>query len=238
MKIEELVLLKQYTYRAEKTDPAVVAEYAGLMERGVAFPPLTVAVIGKAKDKVLVGGAHRLAAAVKAKLTELKVTEVVCKAAIDAEVLAFTDNITHGLSLTAEEKRKAILELLQKPGFSKLSHAQAAKRLGVSDMSIKRYRDAIGQVSPKKAQSGHKNAAPKVSKGGEVTPAGPASPTVWTIHGAQLGGGADKVARVIADHVLEACSPKQTVTWNKNLDFLAEVAATLQALVDGSRAKS
>jgi len=61
------------TFRLQATNPETVAEYAALMERGVEFPALTVAKVGKAGTEVLVGGAHRLAAAVKAKIEELPV---------------------------------------------------------------------------------------------------------------------------------------------------------------------
>lgn len=237
MKIEELSLLPQKTYRSQATDPVTVAEYAGLMERGVTFPPLTIAEVGKAKAQVLVGGAHRLAAAIKAKLTELPVTIVACKASIDAEVLAFTDNVSHGLTLTVEDKRKAILALIQTPSFKKLSNAAIAKRLGVSDMTIKRYRDAIGTKSPQAAKSGHKNkpakavsTEPKVDKGGVVKPQTSAKPNAaWNIRegGSWSGGGAEYVAQAIVERVTEGVGRRSTATWNERCAYLETIGQQL-----------
>ena len=242
--VEELALLPLRTFRSEATDPATVAEYAGLMERGIEFPPLTIAVIGKTKKEVLVGGAHRLAAATKAKVKDLGVSLVVCKAAVDADTLAFTDNVSHGLSLTAEDKRKAIIELLQVPSFKKLSNAGAAKRLGVSDMTIKRYRDAIGTKSPKASQSGHKNAprakggksnvAPTTDKGGKTIVA-TGDVVGWRIAGAMLSGGVDKAADAIVTKVTEGVSEKSTKAWGERIEFIENLAATLTAFADGAK---
>lgn len=238
MSVEELVVLPKRTFRFTETDPATVAEYAGLMEQGIVFPPLVIAEVGKTKKRVLVGGFHRLAAATKAKVKELPVVIASCKAAIDADVLAFTDNVAHGLGYTADEKRKAILELLQTPSFAKVSSAAAAKRLGVSDMSIKRYRDAIGTKSPKAGQSGHKNkksnVAPKVDAGGKVVQAD-SNPVRWKIQGAKLGGGAEAVASAIIEKVCEGTSPKSPEVYRERISHIESIAQALLAFCDGAR---
>lgn len=247
IKVEELVLIPQVTFRTGGADPAVVAEYAGLMERGVTFPPLTVAEVGKAAQRVLVGGAHRLAAALKAKLAELPVNVVACKSAADAELLAFTDNASHGLPLTAEDRRKAIIKLLQSPSLAKLSNATLAKRLGVSDMSIKRYRDAIGEKSPQASKSGHKNrkpgkvsTEPKVDKGGQVVEPPANTPrAAWRVHegGSWSGGGVEHVTQAITARVTEGVGRKSVTAWNARCDYVSQIAASLQAWSDANRVK-
>ena len=248
-KVAELVLMPTRTFRLQATNPETVAEYAALMERGVEFPALTVAKVGKAGTEVLVGGAHRLAAAVKAKVEELPVNVVECKAAIDAEVLAFTDNVTHGLTLTAQEKRLAIIELIQTATFSKLSNATIAKRLGVSDMTIKRYRDAIGEKSPKAAQSGHK-AKPKakgtieagvsIDKGGKVeaVPVKGKPASAWNMAGGSWsGGGVEAIVEAITVRVTEGVGRKSVNSWNERMDYLDKLAASLKAFADANRVK-
>ncbi|HUV74187.1 MAG TPA: ParB N-terminal domain-containing protein [Anaerolineae bacterium] len=228
MKIEELVLLPVRTFRTQATDPATVAEYAALMAAGTTFPPLTVAEVGKSKTQVLIGGAHRLAAAVKAGLKDIEVTTVACKSAADAEVATFADNASHGLSLTPEDKRKAILTIIQLKPFAKLSNAAIAKRLGVSDMTVKRYRDAVGTVSPKAKMSGHKSKIePKVDKGGKVQ-AQTSDPVAWKIAGAKMGGGADKVAAAIVAKITEGVSTKQADTWRERVQYVYEVCEALE----------
>lgn len=247
LSVAELVLVPVRTFRTEQVNAATVAEYAALMERGVEFPPLTIAEVGKAKQRVMVGGMHRLAAAVKAKLTELPVNLVACASAIDSEVLAYTDNGSHGLRLTAEENRKALLAILQTPTFAKLSHAAAAKRLGVSDMSVKRYRDAVGETSPKAKQSGHKAKAKgaiekgvQVDKGGQVEAVpvkGKAS--AWRIHegGSWSGGGVDQIVEAITTRVTEGIGRKSVKSWNERCDYLRSIAAQLTAWADANSAK-
>lgn len=246
-KVAELVLLPMKTFRSQATNPETVAEYSALMERGVEFPPLTVAQVGKAGNEVLVGGAHRLAAAVKAKLEQLPVVVVECKSALDAEVLAFTDNASHGLMLSAEDKRKAILTLIQAPAMSKLSNGAIAKRLHVSDMTIKRYRDAIGTTSPKAAQSGHKGKAPKgaveagvkIDKGGNVE-AVPVKgkATAWSFAGGSWsGGGIETITESITTRVTEGVGRKSVNSWNERMDYLDKLAASIKAYADGNRVK-
>jgi hypothetical protein len=246
LSVAELVLVPVRTFRTEQVNAATVAEYAALMERGVEFPPLTIAEVGKAKQRVMVGGMHRLAAAVKAKLTELPVNLVVCAAAIDAEVLAYTDNGSHGLRLTAEENRKALLAILQTPTFAKLSHAAAAKRLGVSDMSVKRYRDAVGEKSPKVAQSGHKAKKGAIEKGIQVDKGGKVEAvpvkgkaTAWHIHegGSWSGGGVDQIVEAITTRVTEGIGRKSVKSWNERCDYLRSIAAQLTAWADANSAK-
>lgn len=242
MKTEEIVLLPKKTFRSQETDATTVAEYAALMEQGVEFPPILIAEVGKSKKQVLVGGFHRVAAATKARIKELQVECIACRTAFDAELVAFTDNVSHGLNYTAEDKRQAILAILQTPTGKKLSNAAAAKKLGVSDMTIKRYRDAIGTKSPKAAQSGHKNTAtksnvaPKVDSGGKVVEA-TSDPVGWKIAGAKLGGGADRIADAIVAKVTEGVSTKQPKSYMERVQTVEDVIAQLQGWVDGAKSE-
>lgn len=238
IKTEDLAVLPRFTFRAEETNGETVVEYSNLMKAGVEFPPVVLATWGKG-NRALVDGIHRFTAAMNAKIGELAYVETKVKTKLEAELLAFKSNVTHGRLLTADEKRKACIQLLQQPAMTKLSHVKAAKALGVSDMTVKRYRDGIGTKSPKAAQSGHKTKSAieaKVDKGGKVQPA-TSDPVAWKISGAVMGGGADKVASAIIAKVTEGCSPKQANTFTSRCEFLSKVAAELQAFVDGAKAK-
>ena len=229
-KIEKAVLLNmdQVGFRDNKLDSDTVAEYAALMAQGVTFPPLHVAEVGKAATQMLVGGAHRLAAGVKAKVESFNVVVTKVKTKVDAEVLAFQDNAAHGLQLTPTEKRQAILQLIQKPAMKKLSNAAIAKRLGVSDMTIKRYRDSLGETSPKAGMSGHKSKPkPKTDKPKTENGAG------WRIEGSQLGGGANAIAQAIVTKITEGLDPvKSPKSYAKNIEVLKSTVELLQAFID------
>jgi hypothetical protein len=231
-KIEKAVLLNmaQVGFRENKLDTDTVAEYAALMNQGVTFPPLHIAEVGKQETRVLVGGAHRLAAGVKAKVESFSVIVTKVKTMVEAEVLAFHDNAAHGLQLTPAEKRQAIIQLIQKPAMKKLSNGAIAKKLGVSDMTIKRYRDSLGEASPKAKMSGHKS-KPKAKADKPKTETGAG----WRIEGSQLGGGAGAIANAIVSKITEGYDPKKSPkTHAKNVQVLRDAVELLQAFIDAA----
>ena len=245
MKVEELALLPVRSFRTNGPNPETVAEYAALMVAGATFPALTVVEVGKKAERLLVVGAHRLAAATKAGIKELPVEVVKVKSEIEADFLSFRDNAAHGLLLTVEEKRKAILDLLQRPSVAKMSNASVARSLGVSDMTIGRYRDALGTKSPAAAKSGHKKSAVKdgvkVDKGGKVeaVPVKRDRASGWEFNGGSWSGsGAETIVSGIAARVTEGVSPKSSATWNQRMEYLESVATGLLAYAQSHKVQS
>lgn len=241
MSMETLSVVPRITFRATETDSETVIEYANLMRQGVEFPPVTLAEWGKG-NVALVDGVHRLTAAMNAKLDKLPVTVVKVKSKLEAELLAFRANVTHGKLLTADEKRKACIELLKQPVMAKLSNVKAAQRMGVSDMTVKRYRDGIGTKSPAANHNGHKGKSatePKIDKGGKVEPQGKPSAAAWSLTGGSWsGGGVDVIVSGLVGRITEGVGPKSTVCYNKRLDYIAEVAKGLLAFADANRVKA
>lgn len=243
MKVEELAQIERITFRTPETDSETVVEYTNLMRQGVEFTPLSIATWGKG-NSALVDGIHRLYAAMNAKVDELPVNTVAVKSRLEAELLAFKSNVTHGRLLSAEEKRKACIELLKQPVLAKLSNVKVAERLGVSDMTVKRYRDALGTKSPKAEQSGHKGKSAikdgvKIDKGGKVEPVPVKSAaSAWSFTGGSWsGGGADLIADGIITRVTEGVGRKSIAVWNQRVDHLIAVAAKLQAWAEANREK-
>lgn len=97
-------------YPRAKIDPDVVAEYEAALKNGARFPP--IAVIHDGITLYLVDGAHRLAAHKKLSLDEI-LADVEPGTQNDAVTRSVGANDKHGHRRTNEDKRKAVLLLLQ-----------------------------------------------------------------------------------------------------------------------------
>lgn len=147
-----------------------VAEYAEAMANPeTVFPPITVYFDGKVYW--LADGFHRLAA-----WERLGRTEVPCdvrqgdrRRAILHSVAA---NSAHGLRRTNEDKRRAVLTLLEDDEWSRWSNREIARRCAVSESLVRSLRDPIC------AQNADSQAR-KVERGG----------TVYTQNTANIGAG-------------------------------------------------
>ena len=161
MTIAELNLLpKKLTWR-DKTNDDHVAELAHVLSKGGDLPPVTIAKWGKTGE-AFVDGHHRLAArnqeaGKQGGDTQVFVEVYQVKNEAEALALAFRLNASHGLNLTPSERRAAIIKMLQTPSVAKLSNVKLGVMFGCSDMSIKRYRDAINQTNEHAKHDGHKN---------------------------------------------------------------------------------
>src|ERR1035437_1259728 len=128
------------TQMREKINPAIVAEYAEVMESGNEMPPLLV--FHDQKDgnaHYLVEGFHRIAA--HHKLGH-KVVPVTVKSGNlrDAQLHAIGDNAEHGLRRTNLDKRKAVSILLTDAEWSQLSDSELARRALVSQPYVSELR--------------------------------------------------------------------------------------------------
>lgn len=125
----------------------VVYEYADLMKEGATFPDIIVFFDGK--DYWLADGYHRHAAAVEAKLVSIN-ADVRQGTQRDAVLFSVGANSTHGLRRTNDDKRRAVITLLQDEEWSKWSDREISRRTGVSPSTVSSIRQQsgvqIGQV--------------------------------------------------------------------------------------------
>ena len=98
------------TQSREKLDQTVVDEYAELMKEGTEFPPISVVHDGT--DYYLSDGFHRLLAAQKAGKASIN-CDVITGTLRDAILYSLSANSQHGLRRTIEDKRKAVLTMLE-----------------------------------------------------------------------------------------------------------------------------
>ena len=95
-----------------------VAEYAEAMQEGAIFPPPTVFYDGA--DYWLADGFHRVAAAQAAGFDDVSI-ELRQGSRRDAVLFSVGVNSTHGLRRTNEDKRRAVMTLLNDPEWSKFT---------------------------------------------------------------------------------------------------------------------
>lgn len=120
-------------------DQGVVAEYAEAMKDGAAFPPGVAYFDGS--NHWLADGIHRLFAHRKigAKTMEVELHQGTQR---DAILYAVGANAKHGLRFTREDKRRAVLTLLEDDEWSQWSDREIARRCGVSP-------DTVGRLRPR-----------------------------------------------------------------------------------------
>ena len=118
-------------------DEATVAEYGERMTDGDVFPPVIAFATGEAL--VLADGFHRVAAAKRAGLHAIT-ARVKHGTLRDAVLHALRENLTHGLPMTAAERRAGARRLLADPEWSQWSDREIARHCGLTSMSIGRLR--------------------------------------------------------------------------------------------------
>lgn len=118
-------------------DPAVIAEYADLMAGGVEFPP--VIVFDDGQDAWLADGFHRVAAARQAGSVDI-LAEIRPGTRRDAVLYAVGANATHGLRRTNDDKRRAVLTLLNDPEWTQWSDRAIARQCRVDHKTVARMR--------------------------------------------------------------------------------------------------
>jgi hypothetical protein len=128
-------------------DEDVVAEYAELYAHGVDLPAVTVFHDGS--TYWLADGFHRYWASKRADRAAIAV-EIHQGTRRDAILYSVGANATHGLRRTNEDKRKAILLLLEDEEWSKWSDREIAKRCGVNNVTVSRLRSSLLQSNSEK----------------------------------------------------------------------------------------
>ena len=137
----DLIRIDGGTQPRAHLNPETVTEYANAMaDDGCVFPPVTVFYDGA--DYWLADGFHRVAASKEAGFADID-ADIRQGTRRDAVLFSVGANADHGLRRTNEDKRRAVLTLLNDSEWSKWSNVDIAKRCGVSDMTVLRLRPTV-----------------------------------------------------------------------------------------------
>lgn len=128
-------------------DRGVVSDYADAIKDGAAFPPITVFFDGR--SYWLGDGFHRYEAYAAAQVYDVP-ADIRQGTQRDAVLFSVGANASHGLRRTNDDKRRAVLTLLNDPEWSAWSNREIARACGVSEYLV---RDARGPICDKNADS-------------------------------------------------------------------------------------
>jgi len=142
------------TQMRAKLDQAVIDSYAEDMQEGATFPPIGVVYDGT--NYWLWDGFHRYRGAEKVGFEDID-AEVRSGTQRDAILLAAGANPKHGLRRSNEDKRRAVLALLQDGEWGKWSDREIARRAVVSDRMVNKLRAELSangsQMPPERTVS-------------------------------------------------------------------------------------
>jgi len=139
MDINKIKLNKQTQSRVT-IDKDVVAYYAEAMAEGTIFPPVEVFYDGM--DYYLVDGYHRYFASKKSGVNDIEV-KIHNGSLRDAVLYAVGVNNNHGLRRTAEDRRKAVMTILDDLEWTEWSDRVIAKHCNMSSMTVGRIRKSL-----------------------------------------------------------------------------------------------
>lgn len=148
------------TQSREKLDQTVVDEYAELMKEGTEFPPIVVVHDGN--EYYLSDGFHRLLAAQKAGKASIN-CDVITGTLRDAILYSLSANASHGLRRTIDDKRKAVMTMLEDFEWGDIEHwsdRDIARQCHVSHPFVAKLRAAM---KPEKKETGNVT-TPKAEK--------------------------------------------------------------------------
>ena len=128
----------------------VVSEYREAVEDDAEFPPVTVFHDGSAYW--LADGFHRFHAHKQAGKTVIS-AEIHQGARRDAVLYSVGANGDHGVRRTNEDKRNAVMALLNDEEWARWSDREIARQCGVSDRTVNRVR---GDLTATMSHSGNK----------------------------------------------------------------------------------
>jgi hypothetical protein len=123
----------------------VVREYADAMREGAIFPPIIVFFDGL--EYWLADGFHRVAAAMRVRPSLPIDVEIIEGTQSDAQWYSFGVNQAHGLRRTNEDKERAVRAALKHEKSASLSNQSIADHCGVSEFTIRKYRDELESTS-------------------------------------------------------------------------------------------
>ena len=151
-----------------KLNQEVIDEYTEVLREGGKLPPVKVFHVGS--GYYLVDGWHRYFAHKKAGLADIEI-DVTDGTIRDATLYAVGANDDHGLRRTHDDKRKAVMMLLDDFEWAEWSDRQIAKAVKVSSVFVGKIRKALGlQKDEVKAISKGKEVKVKVNRSEETIP--------------------------------------------------------------------
>lgn len=115
-----------------------INEYAEEIHEGASFPPVVVFL--ENKKYWLADGFHRIEAFKRAEKVEIN-AEIRTGGKREAILYSVGANATHGLKRTPEDKRNAVLKLLQDKEWAKWSGTEIAKRCNVSHTFVNKLKN-------------------------------------------------------------------------------------------------
>ncbi|WP_421413199.1 ParB N-terminal domain-containing protein [Agrobacterium tumefaciens] len=131
------------TQSRASVDQGVVADYADAMRNGAIFPPIVLFHDGK--SYWLADGFHRYHA-LNATGAQRVIADVRQGTRRDAILFSVGANASHGLRRTNEDKRRAVLTLLQDAEWSTWSDNEISKRVGVSATTVGTVRKSLSNL--------------------------------------------------------------------------------------------
>ena len=147
-------------------DEQTVSEYAELYKNRVNLPPVTVFFDGT--TYWLADGFHRFWAS---KSIECDYIQAVIHQGTQRDAILYSvgANADHGLRRTNEDKRKAVLTLLEDPKWSRWSDSEIAKRCGVDHKTVSGHRASLGKFPSENSLSEPFNRTYKTKHGTVAT---------------------------------------------------------------------
>lgn len=134
------------TQSREKLDQTVVDEYAELMKEGTEFP--AISVVHDGNEYYLSDGFHRLLAAQKAGKASIN-CDVLTGTLRDAILYSLSANASHGLRRTLEDRRKAVMTMLEDFEWGDWSDREIARQCHVSHPFVAKMRAAMKPAEKK-----------------------------------------------------------------------------------------
>ena len=145
IKIKDIVI-DAGTQQREKINDEIVAEYSEAMKCGAQFPAVTVFFNGA--EYYLVDGFHRYWAHKSADIENIE-ADVHEGTKRDARLFSAGVNNTHGIRLTNQDKRKAVLVLIEDEEWSEWSDNKIAKHCKVTQPFVSKIRkEVITVITP------------------------------------------------------------------------------------------
>ena len=132
------------TQSRQAIDQTVVDDYAEQMKDGAEFPPIAVTHDGN--EYYLSDGFHRLFAAQKAGKASIN-CDVINGTLRDAVLYSLSANSKHGLRRSIEDKRKAVMTMLEDFEWSEWEDREIARQCHVSHPFVGKLRAALKEAN-------------------------------------------------------------------------------------------
>lgn len=223
MRLEE-IRIDGGTQARAKMNTATVEEYATALKEGVIFPPVVVFYDGT--DYWLADGFNRYYANKMISRTNIDI-DIKKGSQLDAKLYAVGANATHGERRTQEDKRNAVLMVLNEPAWKGFSEREVARYCGVSHFLVQTIKKSLA-LMPEKVQT--EKPAKKILPKQETPEYDPKDEMRETIDA--LNEELEKASRAAASGVLaEGMENAQEI-----MERQAQEIKTLQAENDGLKA--